>query len=103
MDNVCKVKVDDRFTMCMLDTSIKEAYNTKKKIMLLFDLRTACLTHLQHIFSISPILEKYREQSKEYLKCTTIIVSTHLAKQLIQSSLVILRPEKRVFIKVVSL
>ena len=40
MDNVCKVKVDDRFTMCMLDTSIKEAYNTKKKIMLLFDLRS---------------------------------------------------------------
>jgi hypothetical protein len=81
MDNIYKVKVDDSFTMCMLDASMKEAYIAKKKVVLLFDLRKACLTHLRHIFSISPVLEKYREQSKEYLKCTTIIVSTHLAKQ----------------------
>ena len=77
-----------------LDEELKNAYANKEPLVLHFDLRKMRITSLFSLLKYKPIFEKYRPQTKEYLRHSVIFVHNKAIKTVIMSFLKVLKPEK---------
>jgi hypothetical protein len=94
------IRIDNHFTKHLFEKSLRTAYDMKKPIKLIFDLRLAQFDHIKDIQKIFPILERYRLQTRKYLVDTTIIVNSYFIERLIRVALFCLKAERPVNILV---
>jgi len=92
------LSVDNHTTSEMIETSIETMFSKKRNIILHIDASKCSTFRLKTILKLRPILEKYREDSRKYLKHTTLTVSNPFMARIIHFALPFINTESPVYI-----
>ena len=93
------IQITNTTTPETLDKLFAELWKPKRKIHLIMD-TTGCDISLKKALSLKSVLDKHREQSKKYVNHTTLFVKSRIVKTIMNTALVVLRPERPVYISI---
>ena len=93
------IQITNRTNPDVLDELFAELWKPKNKFHLIID-TTGCDISLNKALSIKHVLDKHREQSKKYVDHTTLLLKSIIVKIIMTTALVVLRPERPVYIRV---
>ena len=94
--------VDNHTTSEMIETSIKTMFSKKRNIILHIDASKCSTFRFKTILNLIPMLEKYHEDSRNYLKHTTLTVSNPFMARIIHFSLPFIKADSPIFVTTLS-
>lgn len=90
--------VDNHTTSEMFDSCLHSMFSNKKDFILHIDASKCSTFRLKTILKLRPILEKYREDSRKYLKYTTLTVSNPFMARIINFALPFIKAESPIYV-----
>lgn len=97
-----KLTLDNSTTPDMFDNHMVHLFSSKKDVILDIDASRCTSLRFKTIMKLLPILDKHRNNSRKYLKHTSIVVPNKFISNVINFSLPFIRTEQPVYVRTLS-
>ena len=97
-----KIYVDNSTTPDILDENMTNMFSKKQNTILHIDASKCTSLRFKTIMKFMPIFDKHRDNSRKYLRHTTIIAPNKFISRVINFTIPFIRPEQPVFVDTLS-